>query len=469
MAISLINVFYLGFIFILFYARQNEKYKMRILLYGSLAFYLYHEALLTPVLLGISLLAYVAGFLIIKFRNHKKIILWIFFILLLGIYFPLKYNETFEALLLNVFHFEGLRWLYLPLGLSFYSFKTMTYVLDIYYERSSPQKSVEKYLLFVSFFPQIFCGPIMSPDEFFSQLKFKQDQDYDEIIDGLRLIAIGTFKKIVLANNIYLLIQGAFDKPGNITAWEWIIISVFTRFYIYYDFAGYSDISNGVSQLFGIKVQKNFDLPFKSKSITEFWRRWHISLSSWIRDYVYYPLVSKFSSYAGIYIGLVLSFVFLGLWHGDQVNYILYGLINGLAVASSTYLAKKNRGAPPAKIYDVIITRFSLYLFLIFLPSLLLMSNKVEVLYNIVEAFSEPRLWFGINYFKSLSILPLVYIIIPLSLLFELMITFLGPVLNNYFLSQSRRQRIAFILFIIFITFSLMSPEVNYRFLYQGF
>lgn len=442
---------------------------MRVLLYGSFAFYIYHEAFLAPVLIGISLLAYAAGHLIYNFRNHKKVILWIFFLLLLGLYYPLKYNETFDKLLLNIFHFEGLRWLYLPLGLSFYSFKTMTYVLDIYYERSSPQKSIEKYLLFVSFFPQIFCGPIMSPDEFFSQLKFKQNQDYDEIIDGLRLIALGMFKKIVLANNLYLLIQDAFDIPGNITALEWIIISVFTRFYIYYDFAGYSDISNGVSQLFGIKVQKNFDLPFKSTSITEFWRRWHISLSSWIRDYVYYPMVSKFSSYAGIYIGLILSFVFLGLWHGDHVNYILYGLINGVAVASSTYFAKKNRGAPPARMYDLIITRFSLYLFLIFLPSLLLMSNKIEILHKIIAAFSEPRLWFGINYFRSLSLLPLVYFIIPLVLLFETMIVFFGQRFKTSFFSKNRNHRIAVVFIIIFITFSLMSPEVNYRFLYQGF
>lgn len=469
MAITLINVFFLAIIFVLFYSGKNETYKMRVLLYGSLIFYVYYEPILTPVLLCISALAFLTGHFLGKFSKHKKAVLWIFFLTLLCLYYPFKYNDTFESILQNVFHFEGLRWLYLPLGLSFYTYKTMTYVLDIYYERSMPQKSIEKYLLFISYFPQIFCGPIMGPDEFFSQLKFKETFDLSEVMDGLRLVVIGVFKKMILANNLFSFIAAAYANPASASGIEWVVISIVTRFYVYYDFSGYSDISNGVSLLFGIKVKKNFDQPFKSKSITEFWRRWHISLSNWIRDYVYYPMVSKFSSYAGIYISLVLSFICIGLWHGDHINYVLYGLINGLAVAFSTYMAKRNRKAPPASKFQEITSRLGLYLFLIFLPSVLLMAHDSATFYQIVESLTNFSSWFTVIYFDAHELISLAYMIIPAALCFELVLVFHGESLKNRFEKLSTNQQVAWMLFIILISFTFISPEVNYRFLYQGF
>lgn len=442
---------------------------MRILLYGSLLFYVYYEPLLTPVLLAISALAYTAGYLLGKFPSYRKTFLWMFFLTLLGLYYPLKYNDTFESILKNIFHFEGLRWLYLPLGLSFYSYKTMTYVLDIYYERSQPQKSIEKYLLFVSYFPQIFCGPIMGPDEFFNQLKFKDEFNLDEIVDGLRLVTIGVFKKLVLANNLFAFFQMAYLNPSIASGLEWVVISVITRFYVYYDFSGYSDISNGVSLLFGIKVKKNFDLPFKSKSITEFWRRWHISLSSWIRDYVYYPMVSKFSSYAGIYISLVLSFVCLGLWHGDHINYILYGLINGLAVAISTYMAKRNRNKKAPSSFEVMFSRLGLYIFLIFLPSILLMSHTTSTFYQVLDVLTDFSSWFQFKFIDMSEMISLAYLVIPVALIFELVLVFYGDRLKNCYALMSVSQRVSIILIIIMLSFTFVSPDVNYRFLYQGF
>lgn len=442
---------------------------MRVLLYGSLIFYIYYEPFLTPILIVISALAYGTGYFLGKFPHHKKSILWIFFLTLLGFYYPLKYNDTFESILKSVFHFEGLRWLYLPLGLSFYTYKTMTYALDIYYERSLPQKSIEKYFLFVSYFPQILCGPIMGPDEFFNQLNFKNQFDIDEIVDGLRLVVIGVFKKLVLANNLLALIQTAYINPSSASGVEWVLISIITRFYIYYDFSGYSDISNGVSLLFGIKVKKNFDLPFKSKSITEFWRRWHISLSSWIRDYVYYPMVSKFSSYAGIYISLVLSFVCLGLWHGDHVNYLLYGLINGVAVAASTYMAKKNRNAKAPTAITTMFSRLGLYLFLIFLPSLLLMSHNKIIFYQIFDSLVQFKTWFQFQYLDTFKLTTLAVVMIQAALCFEIILVFYGESLKNYFEKLSINQRFIWILILIVISFTFVTPDVNYRFLYQGF
>ncbi len=460
---------YLAFIFILFNLIKNDKGKIRILLCGSLLFYFYHETLFTPILLIISLIAYLAGEGIFRYKNHKKKILWSFLLILLSLYFPLKYSEAFENIWNDFLRLEGLRWLYLPMGLSFYAFKSMSYVFDIYYERSVPQKSVEKYLLYISYFPQIFCGPIMGADEFFKQLVFKDKPESSEVLDGLRLIALGFFKKLVLANNLLLLIQDAFARPVGIKAIEWVIISVIARFYVYFDFGGYSDISNGVSLLFGIKVQKNFDQPFRSKSITEFWRRWHISLSNWIRDYVYYPLVSKFSSYAGIYIGLIISFIILGLWHGIQINYILYGLINGIAVASGTYLSKRKRGAPPASSIRIFISRLWLYLFLIFLPALLLMSHDGQALSVILESFAWKQSWFELKYFSGKEFLPITIIVTQLAFIFELAVCSYGDRLLGSYTKSSSLTKITILVISILVTFSLLSPVVNYRFLYQGF
>ncbi len=468
MPVTILHVFYVSIIFVFFYNLKQDSAKIRLLLIGSLAFYFYHEAFLTPLLIAISLLAYLAGYLIERFSSYKRTIIWLFFIILTALYFPFKYNLSFEKLSSLLFNFEGLRWLYLPLGLSFYTYKTMSYVFDIYYERSVHQKSIEKYLLFVSYFPQIFCGPIMGPDEFFSQLKFKEF-NLEEVLEGLRLLVIGVFKKLVLANNLVLLIQSAYLWPQSVWGSEWILISIISRFYIYYDFSGYSDISNGVSLLFGIKVQKNFDLPFKSKSITEFWRRWHISLSSWLRDYVYYPLVSKFSSYAGIYISLVISFVFLGLWHGDQLNYILYGTINGIAVAISTYNAKRNRNKKPAGKGEEAFSILMLYLFLIFLPALLLMSHNSATMFTIFKSFGNWDKFFDFNYFQTQNVSMFAYLMIPVALIFEIILVFYGKTLRETFSSLSLYQKILVMLVGVFITYTLISPVVNYRFLYQSF
>lgn len=442
---------------------------MRVLLYGSLFFYAYNEPLLTPILIIITFISYASGYLIAKYKLHKRKILLIFLLSLLGIYFPLKYNESFIFLFKNIFHFEGLRWLYLPLGLSFYAFKTISYVVDIYYQKIKPQKSFEKYLLYVSFFPQIFCGPIMNADEFFKQLDLDFDFKSEVSLEGLNLIVIGLFKKLVLANNLFLLIQNAYLQPNIASGFEWVLISVLTRFYIYYDFSGYSDISNGVSLLFGITVRKNFDLPFKSKSITEFWRRWHISLSNWIRDYVYYPLVSKFSSYTGIYLSLIISFVCLGLWHGDKINFIIYGLINGLAISASTYFARKNRGAPDSSTTYKIVSRTLLYLFVIFIPSVLLLVHDNDTFFKIIHSFVFFPTWLKTTYFSNLDVNYIVYLILPIAFCFELLTSLYIEKIKKYFNELTILKRFALLATGVLLIFSLLSPAINYRFLYQGF
>jgi alginate O-acetyltransferase complex protein AlgI len=432
-------------------------------------FYFYHEPILTPLLLLITLISFIFGQSLLRFPLYKKPILSFFLLAIASLYIPLKYNVFFETVIRDVLSLNGLRWLYLPLGLSYYSYKTLSYVFDIYFEKPDPQKSFVKYLLYISYFPQIFCGPIMGPNEFFSQLKFSSLNNYIDIRNGLIMIVIGTFKKIALASNLLLLINSAYNSTSRASGLEWVIISIITRFYIYYDFSGYSEISNGISLLFGIKVAKNFDLPFKSKSITEFWRRWHISLSHWIRDYVYYPLVSKFSSYAGIYLSLVISFICLGLWHGGHFNYLLYGFLNGVAVALSTYLNKKKITFLTSSRLSKILSIVMLYLFLIFLPSILLMTHKADDFYAVVKALTYFKSWFGLEYFKRQNFTIFVKLVIPLFIVFELISVFLGEKCRNKFDQLQKSTQLLIMMIVVVITFILIAPEVDYRFLYQGF
>lgn len=468
MPISIINILFVIIILGIFFSKISPRNRLRTLLYGSLVFYVYYEPILTPLFLGLSFLSYFCGLFMTKNPERKKIYLLTFLLILFICYFPLKYNHSFEYIWLDLFKKNSLRWLYLPLGLSFYTYKIMSYLFDIYYEKSNAQKDIEKYLLYVSFFPQIFCGPIMGAEEFFSQAKFESLPNSNEVLDGAKLVSLGMLKKLVFANNLLLFIQRAYLNPEYISGLEWIIICFLSRFYIYYDFGGYSDISNGLSQMLGVKVQPNFNLPFTSKSIAEFWRRWHISLSNWLRDYIYFPLLSTFSYPWMIYGGLVISFLFLGLWHGDHLNYILYGLLNGVAVACSTYIARKKFTFSKHNVYRVLST-FWLYTGLIFLPSLLLMSGTTETMMAILKGLTRLHPWWSLNYFKNLNLMWISFLSIPLFIIFEWIVSTREAWLNQRFETFSLRAKIITLFFIILLTFSLLSPEMNYRFLYQGF
>jgi D-alanyl-lipoteichoic acid acyltransferase DltB (MBOAT superfamily) len=228
-----------------------------------------------------------------------------------------------------------------PVGISFYTFQALTYTIDVYRKKIEPTKDIISLFAFISFFPQLLAGPIGRATSLLPQYSTRRKFDYETTIDGLRLILWGLFKKIVIADRLAILVDSVFSNPESADGIQFIIASVFFSIQIYCDFSGYSDIAIGVAKLFGINLMMNFNLPYLSKSVTEFWGRWHISLSTWFKDYLYIPLggnrVGKLRNIFNIFIVFVIS----GLWHGANYTFIIWGAIHGLVLVVEKLIYKK--------------------------------------------------------------------------------------------------------------------------------
>jgi D-alanyl-lipoteichoic acid acyltransferase DltB (MBOAT superfamily) len=223
--------------------------------------------------------------------------------------------------------------LLLPVGISFYTFQTIGYLTDVYRGDVKPEKHLGIFAVFVAFFPQLVAGPIERASTFLPQFLEKHPFDYKRVRDGITLMLWGGFKKVVIADHLGIFVAEVYGNPTEYTGLPSIIATVFFTFQVYCDFSGYSDIAIGAAKVMGFKLMKNFDRPFAARSISEFWRRWHISLSSWIRDYLLMPMAIKKRSWKvwGTIYASMISFILLGIWHGAGWNFIFYGMLFGLA------------------------------------------------------------------------------------------------------------------------------------------
>lgn len=221
-----------------------------------------------------------------------------------------------------------------PLGISFYSFQSIGYVVDVYRNLIPAEKNLPRYTLFVSFFPHLLAGPIEPAQHFLPQLK-NEDREISRklIFSGILLILAGLFKKLVVADHLGAYVDLVFKNPEGYKGLSVALAAFFARYQIYCDFSGYTDIALGSALLFGYKLTPNFYRPFFSRNITEYWNRWHISLSQWIKKYIFYPLLSTPATILGARGLAVITFFVLGLWHGGTANYLLYGLLQGLFIA----------------------------------------------------------------------------------------------------------------------------------------
>ncbi|RPI96399.1 MAG: MBOAT family protein [Spirochaetales bacterium] len=220
--------------------------------------------------------------------------------------------------------------LILPVGISFYTFMSMSYTIDVYKNRIAPVKSFTDYALFVSFFPKLLAGPIERAANFLPQIQNPRTIDKDSLIRGAHLIFIGLFKKVVIADGVAQTVQSVFGTSYRISWTDAMIATILFTFQIYGDFSGYSDIATGLSSLLGFRLSKNFNHPYFSRNPSEFWGRWHISLSSWFRDYVFFPLGGPYGKTVQWIRNVLLTFFVTGLWHGASWNYIVWGLYHGV-------------------------------------------------------------------------------------------------------------------------------------------
>lgn len=336
------------------------KLKNLILMLVSLFFYAWGEPIYVFLMVGVSLIGYVFGFLIDKYRENKGLSKLFMFISLIGSFSILaifKYADFFIENVNTIFNsnIELLK-LALPIGISFYTFQIASYTIDLYWGNIKLQKSFVKFMTYVSMFPQLIAGPIVRYSDIEKEIDDRKITRED-ISYGVRRFTLGLAKKILLANVLGEFVDIFKTSSEQSVLFVWLYVIAYSL-HIYFDFSGYSDMAIGIGKAFGFTFPENFNYPYISKSVTEFWRRWHLTLSTWFRDYIYIPLggnrVSKLKWYRNIFV----VWAFTGLWHGASWNFVIWGLMFAIIlVLEKVFLGKLLEKTPTIlrRIYTLLI------------------------------------------------------------------------------------------------------------------
>lgn len=335
---SLAFIIFLPCVFIVYWLMPH-KFRWVILLISSYYFYMSWDAKYIVLILSTTIISYAAARIIENQdnKNRKKSVLMISGLLCLSVLFVFKYfNFAFESIanVLNAFSIKLNPWtldLLLPVGISFYTFQTLSYVVDVYREEIPAEHHFGHYATFVAFFPQLVAGPIERTKNLLPQIKAVHKFDYDEATYGLKLIAWGFFKKLCIADVIAVYVDEIYSSLESNVGFPMIAAVLGFTIQIYCDFSGYSDIAIGTAKLLDISLMENFKSPYFSRSVKEFWSRWHISLSTWFRDYVYIPLGGNRCYKVRNIFNLMVTFLVSGLWHGASWTFVVWGAIHGVA------------------------------------------------------------------------------------------------------------------------------------------
>jgi len=331
---------FLPIVFILYWFVSNKNLKLQNLLIvgASYLFYGWWDWRFLSLILFSSLVDYLVGRGLSKQENQikRKFLLWTSIIVNLGLLGFFKYYNFFLDNFITAFSFFGTEIngnslnIILPVGISFYTFQTMSYSIDVYRRKLEPTNDFIAFSAFVTFFPQLVAGPIERASNLLPQFYSKRTFDYLKAVDGMRQILWGFFKKIVIADNCAKYANLIFNNSDSYSGSTLILGAIFFSFQIYCDFSGYSDIAIGTSRLFGFDIMRNFNFPYFSRDIAEFWRRWHISLSTWFRDYLYIPLGGSKGNIWMKIRNTFIIFVVSGFWHGANWTFIFWGALNAI-------------------------------------------------------------------------------------------------------------------------------------------
>ena len=328
----LFTFIFLPIVLLLYFIAQN-RYRNYILLISSLLFYAYGEPKFVLVMVGSILLNYGIGILIDIFKKNKpdraKIILLLGIVVNMGLLFVYKYLD-FSITVINKIlpHDLAIKNIVLPIGISFFTFQALSYVMDVYWDKVKVQRNLGHLMLYVSFFPQLIAGPIVRYSTIEQQIVCRK-HTVEGFGEGCRRFFLGFIKKVLLSNNLSVIGIEVFGMREEIATVNPLLLwlgAICYSLQIYYDFSGYSDMAIGLGKMFGFEFEENFDYPYISKSVTEFWRRWHISLSQWFRDYVYIPLGGSRVTLGKHIFNLLIVWGFTGLWHGANYTFIAWGL-----------------------------------------------------------------------------------------------------------------------------------------------
>ena len=317
------------------YLLARKEIRNNLLLLASLFFYAWGEPRYLLIMLLTILINYVGANYISRSKNerHRKILLVLSIIADLSCLFYFKYFNFFIENLNNITHLN-LHFIdvVMPIGISFYTFQAMSYLIDVYRREVAAQKSIYNLALYITLFPQLIAGPIVKYHDVEEQIS-NRDSTFEKVSYGIKRFIIGLSKKMIIANTLGVIVDQIFAAPAQSfdtpTAW---LGAITYSLQLFYDFSGYSDMAIGLGSIFGFKFLENFNYPYISKSITEFWRRWHISLSTWFKEYLYIPLGGNRVSKRRTYLNLLIVFLATGFWHGAAWNFIVWGLWHGFFI-----------------------------------------------------------------------------------------------------------------------------------------
>ena len=316
-----------------------RKYRWIPLLIASYYFYMTWSARLFFLILFTTGVSFASGILIEKKPKHKKLWMIISVVASLSVLFFFKYYNFVVGSIGGFFGRDFTLNLILPVGISFYTFQTLSYSIDVYRGNIKAEHHFGYYALFVSFFPQLVAGPIERPDNLLPQLHAEHKFNQTDLYIGAKRMLAGFFKKIVVADTVAEYVNAVYNNPTDAKGLAIIIATLLFAVQIYCDFSGYTDIAIGCARIMGYRLMQNFDRPYSAQNIRDFWARWHISLSSWFKDYLYIPLGGNRKGYARQLVNLFIVFLVSGLWHGAEWTFILWGFLHGIyrVVGDLTY------------------------------------------------------------------------------------------------------------------------------------
>ena len=403
------------FIFLLYWAIPIKYTNIRktFLILVSFLLYLNWKPWFALVLVGVIVVTYLFARWLQSVDKQKNIVVGGGILALLPLLFFKYYNfvnESIWGLLSSVglrYELKGLNWA-VPIGISFFSLQAVGYLLDVYHKRVEAEKNFWDYTLFVSFFPQVVSGPISKADELLPQIKSLPKFDYEKARNGMQWLLWGLFLKVVLADRVGLYVDLIFDNYQHYSGWNTILAAVLYSFQIYGDFAGYSFMAVGVAKLLGFDLINNFERPYFAQSVTNFWRRWHISLTSWLTQQVYIPLGGSRCSKARQYFNIMITFLVSGIWHGANWTFIVWGVLHGFF-----QIIEKALGFGKAESKGILkMLRIGVTFVLVTLAWVIFRSPSIEVAVDFITSMGDLK-GFVVN-----DINMLCYSIVALMVLF---------------------------------------------------
>lgn len=421
---------------LLLYFLFPRRARLPLLLAASYFFYMYYQPTLIVLILATTLVSWLASLGISRSesRSVRRALLSITLIVCLGTLFFYKYFNFLSESIFGIASLFGAEAspivlsLVLPVGISFYTFQTLSYVIDVYRGRIKHEKNFFYYALFVSFFPQLVAGPIERPENLLPQLKQKHTFNKTDAMMGAKHVLVGYFKKICVADLVAESVNLVYNAPGEASPVGIIIATALFAVQIYCDFSGYTDIAIGVSRVMGIRLMQNFDHPYRARTIREFWSRWHISLSSWFKDYLYIPLGGSRCKKWRHLMNLMIVFAVSGLWHGANLTFLVWGILHGVyqvvgQLTKGPRAALRRRLGIKEDAMGLAAVQTALTSLLVGFAWLFFRANSMTDAVTLLSRLCNAQAWrapFSLEASLGLSLVPLLTVLVSLVLLWIL-------------------------------------------------